>query len=193
MKSKMTGHETLIVLSDDPRLQDIGSFIADEIGSDPPVLTDRGGLRTAIDLIRSEGRDPLILLYSTDMEEFGYDLGLEVIERSQDLDSENVFLKPTLSFMSRYGPFWDSIPERPRAVYEERYSNLANGYLDGLRRGGLYISAMSVTGDISSYFRNGSADIGIGMLRNEDLLINSGSWPLDRISMGDPVIARIPS
>ncbi len=193
MRERRTGRESIIVLSDDPRLQDIGTRITDDLETGPPILTDRGGLRSAIELLTSEGRDPLVLLWSVDMEEFGNDLGLEVKGKISYYDRKSVFGRPTLSLLSTHGPFWDSIPDKPSAVYEERYRNISEEYIEGLSLGGLHISGSSMRGDLTTSLRNGMVDLGIGVLSGEELLSLSGSWPLDRIHTCEPLLAGFPS
>ncbi len=186
---KITGNETLVVLSDDQVLQEAASRITDELETGPPVLSNREGLSSAFRLLIRENRTPLVLLWSTDLEESGLDL--EVIARTRFIDPGYVFGMPTLGLVSRYGPFWDRIPDGARAVYEERFRITAEEYIGGLRSGGLSINSSSVKGDIYSSLGRGEADIGIGMIGKGDLLSESGSWPLDRISSAEPVLARI--
>jgi hypothetical protein len=190
IKKKRTGNENIVTLSNDRGLQNLASMLTDELDTDPPILTDRGGLRSAIEVIRSQGREPLVLLWSTEFEEFGIDEGLQIFARGEFSDPESIFGRPTLGLVSKHGPFWDRIPQGARAVYDEKYSKTATDYIKGLRSGGLSISSSLAMGEIYSSLGNGEADIGIGMIGREELLTKSGSWPVDRISESVPVLAE---
>ncbi len=191
IKRELKGKETLVLLSDDTRLMEIGTQVADELGLQPPILTDRGDLGIVLERLRSEGVSPLTMIWTADMEEFGSGIGLEILAEIPYQDPNAIFNGPTLSFLSRAGPFWSNIPDRPKAVYDQRYQRISEGYFEGLRRGGLEISSTPVRGDLGEYFRNGMADIGIGIINYEDLLIETGTWPLDRVIPSGPVIAGL--
>ena len=189
IKRELEGKGTLVLHSDDPRLIEIGTLVADELGLQPPILTDRGDLGIVLERLRSEGLSPLTIIWTADMEEFGSDIGLRTLAEIPYQDPNAIFNAPTLSFLSRTGPFWKNIPDRTRAVYDHRYQSISEGYFEGLRRGGLEITSTPVKGDLGDYFRNGMADIGI--VNDEDLLIETGTWPLDRIIPSRPVIAGL--
>jgi hypothetical protein len=191
LRRSLNGEEVLAVPRDDPELVIIATKVSDDLGTGPPVLIDAGRLIEVLGAFVEEGRRPLVILWTADLEELGKPANL-ICLANVSMDAPGyVFGSPTLCFMSRKGPFWNSIPKRARAVYQERYRMISEGYIEGLRRGGLDISSVPVRGELGEYFRNGMADIGIGMLRSEEQLIESGSWPLDRIISSYPIIVGL--
>ena len=155
----------------------------------PPVSIKREDLPSTVEELRADNIDPIVLIWSTELNSDEFKLDLQPLAAFDHYDHNKIFGCPTLSFLSRTGPFWESIPKRTRAVYDERYSTIAEEYFEGLRRSGYDITTLPVRGDIGKYFRIGMADIGIGIVTDETLIAESRTWPLDRILKGEPVLA----
>lgn len=184
-------HKRIVIPQDESGLIEIGGYISDEIGEGPPVSVRREDLPSTVEELRAEDTEPLLLIWSTDLEREDLELEIEPLVRFEHFEENMIFKGPTICFLSRTGPFWDSIPKMVRAVYDERYSTIAEEYLEGLKRSGYQISSTPVRGDVAKYFQIGMADIGIGLVTDDTLIAESRTWPLDRIISGQPVLASV--
>ncbi|HHD16694.1 MAG TPA: hypothetical protein ENK47_08300 [Euryarchaeota archaeon] len=189
IRGRMEGGELLLVPAGERDLHETATTVADRLDVDPPVLVERDVLPRAMKEFMVEGKRVLAVMWSMDLEEIGDEIELVAIKRIPFRDPDLVFGAPTLSFISRMGPFWENIPEGARAVYDHRYRKLSEGYIEGLRRGGMDISAHAVKGELYSYLQRGSAELGIGVVRDENMPRDPGAWPLDRIMGGEIIIS----
>jgi len=180
LETQWPGPGTTILVRDDPGLYALGRELQRQLnmGMDCLTVVDRATFHHMFRSLASKGNKVMGLSWRSDLEEERLSKRVpRSNERHLDYYDETLlFGRPTICVLARKGASWRDVPDRPRIRIDERYPNICAEYIRQMGR------EAEIVGP------GGDTDLVLRMVRTDDVIDETGLYPMDRVLEDAPVL-----